>query len=203
MMQGTQQFFAERFYRHRSPDIDHPRSVVWSTQRHRLDLFTSADVRRNSPVLVFVHGGGFVMGDKRTQGLPFYDNVGDFAVRSGFFGRHHDVSFGTGSPVARRLRRCGCRGDLVAHPRGGLRRRSNANFSDRPIRGSRSCRGLCCSFTLPSGGGAKNIAGALMISGVYDIAQADAKDSSSARITARSGTSGRLLDTRVSSGAMS
>jgi acetyl esterase/lipase len=37
-------------------------------------------------VLVFVHGGGFVMGDKHTQGSPFYSNIGDFAARHGFVG---------------------------------------------------------------------------------------------------------------------
>jgi len=38
------------------------------------------------PVLVFVHGGGFVMGDKHTEGSPFYSNIGDFAARQGWVG---------------------------------------------------------------------------------------------------------------------
>ena len=33
--------------------------------RNRLDVFRKADTQ-GAPVLVFVHGGGFVMGDKRT-----------------------------------------------------------------------------------------------------------------------------------------
>jgi acetyl esterase/lipase len=37
-------------------------------------------------VFVFVHGGGFVMGDKHTAGSPFYSNVGDFAARQGWVG---------------------------------------------------------------------------------------------------------------------
>jgi len=54
-------------------------------QRHRLDLFT-CDGLNGAPVFVFVHGGGFVMGDKHTEGSPFYSNMGDFAARHGFVG---------------------------------------------------------------------------------------------------------------------
>ena len=53
--------------------------------RHRLDIFTSGTPSA-APVLVYVHGGGFVMGDKHTDGSPFYSNVGDFAARMGWVG---------------------------------------------------------------------------------------------------------------------
>ncbi len=53
--------------------------------RNRLDVFARAGLR-DAPVLVFVHGGGFVMGDKHTDGSPFYSNVGDFAARQGWVG---------------------------------------------------------------------------------------------------------------------
>jgi triacylglycerol lipase len=54
-------------------------------ERHRLDLFNREGLS-GAPVLVFVHGGGFVMGDKHTEGRPFYSNMGDFAARHGFVG---------------------------------------------------------------------------------------------------------------------
>jgi triacylglycerol lipase len=54
-------------------------------ERHRLDLFVQ-DGTANAPVFVFLHGGGFVMGDKHTEGSPFYSNVGDFAARQGWVG---------------------------------------------------------------------------------------------------------------------
>jgi len=54
-------------------------------ERHRLDLF-ARDGISNAPVFVFVHGGGFVMGDKHTEGSPFYSNIGDFAARQGWVG---------------------------------------------------------------------------------------------------------------------
>lgn len=53
--------------------------------RHKLDIFKQ-DGTSGAPVLVFVHGGGFVMGDKHTDGSPFYSNVGDFAARNGMIG---------------------------------------------------------------------------------------------------------------------
>jgi acetyl esterase/lipase len=46
-----------------------------SDERHRLDVFRSNDAASALPVLLFVHGGGYVRGDKRAAGSPFYDNV--------------------------------------------------------------------------------------------------------------------------------
>jgi triacylglycerol lipase len=37
-------------------------------------------------VLIFVHGGAFVAGDRRETGTPFYDNIALWAVRNGFVG---------------------------------------------------------------------------------------------------------------------
>jgi len=54
-------------------------------ERHRLDVFTPAGAR-DLPVVVFVHGGGFVAGDKCSQGTPYHDNVGLWAARSRMVG---------------------------------------------------------------------------------------------------------------------
>jgi triacylglycerol lipase len=53
--------------------------------RHRLDLYREQNLK-DAPVFVFVHGGGFIMGDKRSEQGPFYRNVGDFAARQGWIG---------------------------------------------------------------------------------------------------------------------
>lgn len=55
--------------------------------RNALDVFApdpAAGAPR--PVLIYVHGGGFVAGNRRAPGSPFYDNVMLFAVRNGMIG---------------------------------------------------------------------------------------------------------------------
>jgi triacylglycerol lipase len=57
----------------------HPRNV--------LDLHLPTDATAPArPVLVFVHGGGFVAGDKGGPGQALHDNVGRFAVEHGCIG---------------------------------------------------------------------------------------------------------------------
>jgi triacylglycerol lipase len=51
-----------------------------------LDVFHRGDAGAQRPVVVFVHGGGFVQGDKGAADAPFYNNFGAWAVRAGFVG---------------------------------------------------------------------------------------------------------------------
>lgn len=53
--------------------------------RNRLDIHRLGEPR-GAPVLVYVHGGGFVMGDKTSPGSPFYDNIGQWAAQQGCIG---------------------------------------------------------------------------------------------------------------------
>jgi hypothetical protein len=41
-----------------------------TTHAHRLDVYQNRQHPTGTPVLLFLHGGGWVMGDKRQQGLP-------------------------------------------------------------------------------------------------------------------------------------
>jgi acetyl esterase/lipase len=173
MIQGTQQFFAGRFQ-----GVDPQTSITRDQsygphERHRLDLFTP-DSRRAAPapVLVFVHGGGFVMGDKRTLGLPFYDNIGDFAVRSGFVGVTMTYRLAPASPWP------GGSEDVAAAI--AWLRAHVAEYGGDPKRiflmgqsaGAVHVAGYVAHSHLHPADGL-GLAGALMISGVYDIAQAD------------------------------
>jgi acetyl esterase/lipase len=57
-------------------------------RRHRLDVRSpdrSGDGAAR-PVLVFVHGGAYVGGDKHIAGTPYYDNVGAWAAHHGMVG---------------------------------------------------------------------------------------------------------------------
>lgn len=55
-------------------------------QRNLLDVFTPEAAGAARPVLVFVHGGGFTGGARRTGTSPFYDNIALWAVRNGMVG---------------------------------------------------------------------------------------------------------------------
>jgi acetyl esterase/lipase len=56
-------------------------------ERHRLDVFRPrAKSKTGRPVLIFMHGGGFVAGDKTQPGSFIYDNIGLWAARQGYVG---------------------------------------------------------------------------------------------------------------------
>ncbi|MBR1145706.1 alpha/beta hydrolase [Bradyrhizobium sp. AUGA SZCCT0431] len=57
-----------------------------AADRHLLDVFTPDTNSSARPVLIFIHGGGFVAGNKRNPGSPFYDNIMLWAVKNGFVG---------------------------------------------------------------------------------------------------------------------
>lgn len=52
-------------------------------ERHRFNLFRPVEAEP-APCLLFVHDGGFVMGDKGAPGAPFYNNIGAWAQAQGF-----------------------------------------------------------------------------------------------------------------------
>jgi acetyl esterase/lipase len=54
-------------------------------ERHRLDLYRKGDAT-GVPVVLFVHGGGFVMGDKGDNGSWQNANVGRMAAEAGMLG---------------------------------------------------------------------------------------------------------------------
>ena len=85
MLGGTQQLFGAA-NKGLDPATNVSRDHAYGPHdRNRLDLFARNGLS-GAPILVFVHGGGFVMGDKHTEGSPFYSNIGDFAARHGMLG---------------------------------------------------------------------------------------------------------------------
>jgi triacylglycerol lipase len=52
--------------------------------RHKLDWFHPSKKAAGTPsVIIYVHGGGFVGGDKREPNSPLYDNIGSWAAANG------------------------------------------------------------------------------------------------------------------------
>jgi acetyl esterase/lipase len=54
--------------------------------RNIVDVFTAEGATGARPVLMFVHGGGLIRGNKRPAGSAFYDNVMLWAARNGMVG---------------------------------------------------------------------------------------------------------------------
>jgi len=88
MAQATLAICAERVEPIDEDDYRIVRDLAYGAEpRQCLDIFAPAegfDTLR--PVLLFVHGGAFLYGDKGGPEDPFYNNVGTWAVRRGFIG---------------------------------------------------------------------------------------------------------------------
>jgi acetyl esterase/lipase len=138
-------------------------------ERNLLDVFTPEAGGASRPVLIFVHGGAFVEGNKRrTPDSPFYDNIMLWAVRHGYVGVNITYRLAPKSPwpagaedvasavqwVAANIPQYG--GDpsgvfLMGHSAGAIH---VATYVAHP------------EFHKVPGGG---LAGAIMVSGIYDL----------------------------------
>lgn len=85
---GTKALYAPLHGPTPGPGVHVERDIHYGPDaRNRLDVFTAAPAGPAAkPVLIFVHGGGFVAGDKQTPGTPFHDNIGSWAAQHGLVG---------------------------------------------------------------------------------------------------------------------
>jgi acetyl esterase/lipase len=67
-------------------------------ERNTLDLFVPEGAGNGRPIFMFVHGGGFVRGNKRTADSPFYDNIMLWANRNGMVGVNIEYRLAPASP---------------------------------------------------------------------------------------------------------
>lgn len=140
--------------------------------RHLLDVFTPVNGGSARPVLVFVHGGAFTRGDRRTGDSPFYDNIMLWAVAHGMVGvnmtyrlapqhawpaAQEDIGRAVGWIRTQIAARGGdpSRIVLMGHSAGAVH---VAQYIGHP------------RFHVAPGGG---IAGAIMVSGLYDTTTAE------------------------------
>jgi acetyl esterase/lipase len=60
-------------FRFRDPEVEAIKDVPYAPdgiKAHRLDVYRNRSRASGCPVFVYVHGGGWIIGDKREQGLP-------------------------------------------------------------------------------------------------------------------------------------
>ena len=63
-------------FRMRTPDIEVVRNIAYGEhRRHRLDVYRHADAATGRPVLLQIHGGAWVIGNKRQQGQPLMHDL--------------------------------------------------------------------------------------------------------------------------------
>jgi triacylglycerol lipase len=81
-------------------DVKVERDVKYGpAERNLLDVFTPEAASPVRPVLIFVHGGGFVRGNKRIPNFnAFYDNIMLWAVKSGLVGVNMEYRLAPASP---------------------------------------------------------------------------------------------------------
>jgi acetyl esterase/lipase len=143
--------------------------------RHLLDVFTPTANSTSRPVLIFVHGGGFVAGNKRNGDSPFYDNIALWAVKNGFVGVNVTYRLAPQAPwpagpedlaaaVQWVVEKIGARGGdpariyLMGHSAGAVHVGSYVSHPE---------------FHKVKGGG---LAGAILVSGIYELSAESAGD---------------------------
>jgi triacylglycerol lipase len=146
-----------------------------AADRNLLDIFMPETVSSPRPVLIFVHGGAFVAGDRREPGTPFFDNIALWAARNGFVGVNMTYRLAPqakwpagaediGSAVQWVANNIGGRGGdpartyLMGHSAGAVH---VASYVSHP------------QFYKVKGGG---LAGAIMVSGLYDLTAMKLRD---------------------------
>ena len=151
------------------PGVRIERDVKYgAAERNLLDVFMPETASSPRPVLIFVHGGAFIAGNKRMPDSPFYDNIMLWAVKSGFVGVNMTYRLAPQSPwpagaedIASAVQwvsdRIAARGGdpariyLMGHSAGAVH---VASYVSHP------------QFHKVTGGG---LAGAIMVSGIYDL----------------------------------
>lgn len=155
------------------PDVEVHRDVAYGPDaRHRLDIFVPAAGVASAAVVLFVHGGGFVAGDKGAPGAPFYNNVGLWAARSGCIGVTMTYRLAPAAPWPAGSEDVGA---AVQFLRSGVQRwggAPNGIILMGQSAGAVHVAGYVAMRQLhagPNGG----IAGAILVSGLYDVGRAD------------------------------
>ncbi len=87
-IQASQAIYSELFDNSSGASLSVQRDISYGPhERNLLDVhYSRSDTNARRPVLMFVHGGGFVGGAKTRPNSPFYDNVGIWAASHSMVG---------------------------------------------------------------------------------------------------------------------
>ncbi len=113
-----------------------------AAERNLLDVFVPEGAGGARPVLIFVHGGGFVRGNKRAPGSPFYDNIMLWAARNGMVGVNMTYRLAPQSPWPAGAEDVGAGSALGRGQHCKPWRRPGAHLSHGPFRRRHPCREL-------------------------------------------------------------
>ncbi|UGA47612.1 alpha/beta hydrolase [Bradyrhizobium quebecense] len=144
--------------------------------RHLLDIFTpDPAAAAPRPVLIYIHGGGFIAGSKRNPGSPFYDNVMLWAAKSGFVGVNATYRLAPAFPWPAGAEDMGAIVQWVAENIGSRGGDPSRIFLMGQSAGAIHVASYVShsEFHKVTGGG---LAGAIMVSGIYDLTASPAGD---------------------------
>src|SRR5262245_19700947 len=136
-------------------------------ERNLLDVFVPDAASSARPVLIFVHGGGFTTGNKRSNfSSVFYDNIMLWAVRNGFIGVNMTYRLAPSSPWPAGAEDIGAAVQWVADSIAGRGGDGTRIFLMGHSAGAAHVAGYAShpEFHRVKGGG---LSGAIMLSGVY------------------------------------
>ena len=143
-------------------------------ERHRIDIYGARKDGAKRPVVLYVHGGGFVAGDKGGADKPFYRNVGAWAAANGMLGAVLNYRLAPAAPWP------AGRDDVLAAV--AWLRKNAAAWGGDPSRiwimgqSAGAAHVAAVVAELQRTGREDEVAGAVMASGIYDLTQAEASE---------------------------
>jgi len=140
-------------------------------ERHRLDLYAQSQGDEPRPVLLFVHGGGFVLGDKGGPDSWMNANVGRMAAEAGWLGAVMNYRLAPGH-------RWPAGSEDVGAAVAWLRENASRYGGDpeRIFVAGTSAGAVHVAGYLKLAGGNPPIRGAILLSGLYGFTPLDERD---------------------------
>lgn len=163
---GTREIYAPLVARPAAASIAGRDLQYGPDPKQRLDLFITP---RSRATLLFVHGGGFIMGDKGDAEAPFYNNVAAWALAQGYSAVTFTYRLAPAHPWPAGPRDLASALDWLADelPRHDVDPRGVVLMGQSA--GGAHVAAYLAHHGLPADR-APGIAGAVMVSGIYDVA---------------------------------